>query len=61
LDETHGFLFVGCSEGKAVVLDVNHDGRLLSSLELGEQVDVISYNPTLMHLYLFIGSHHGHH
>ena len=52
LDETRGFLFAGCSEGKAVVLDVNHDGQQLSSLEQGSGVDVISYNPTLKHLYV---------
>ncbi len=52
LDEQRGFLFVGCSEGKAVVLDVNHDGRQLASLADGAGVDVISYNPTLAHLYL---------
>jgi hypothetical protein len=52
LDETRGFLFAGCSEGKAVVLDLNHDGQQLSSLEQGAGVDVISYNPTLRHLYV---------
>jgi hypothetical protein len=52
LDEAHGFLFAGCSEGKAVVLDLNHDGQLLSSLEQGSGVDVISYNPMLKHLYV---------
>jgi len=52
LDETRGFLFAGCSEGKVVVLDVQHDGQQLSSLEEGTGVDVISYNPTLMHVYL---------
>jgi hypothetical protein len=39
LDEKRGFLFAGCSEGKAVVLDVNHDGQQLSSLTYGSGVD----------------------
>ncbi|HKA87937.1 MAG TPA: hypothetical protein VKE22_09740 [Haliangiales bacterium] len=53
LDETRGFLFVGCDEGKAVVLDVTQDGRKLASLSPGvEGVDVIAYNPSLRHLYL---------
>jgi len=52
LDATNGFLFVGCSEGKAVVLDINHDGQQLSSLKLGSGVDIISYSPHLRHLYV---------
>jgi hypothetical protein len=53
LDEARGFLFVGCDEGKAVVLDVDHDGRKLAELGPGvEGVDVIAYNPALGHLYL---------
>ncbi len=52
LDEQRGFLFVGCSEGKAVVLDVNHNGQQLASLADGSGVDVISYNSALAHLYL---------
>jgi hypothetical protein len=52
LDNAHGWLFAGCAEGKAVVLDVNHDGRQLASLAVGAGVDVIDYNPTLAHLYL---------
>ncbi len=31
LDAARGFLFVGCAEGRAVVLDIAHDGKLLSS------------------------------
>src|SRR5262249_16727928 len=53
LDEKRGFLFVGCEEGKAVVLDVDHDGRVLGSLSPGVSgVDIIAYNATLGHLYL---------
>jgi hypothetical protein len=52
LDERRGFLFAGCAEGKAIVLDVDHDGRQLASLGVGTGVDVIDYNGTLAHLYL---------
>src|SRR5262249_23710953 len=53
LDEKNGFLFVGCEEGKAVVLDVDHDGRVLGTLSPGVSgVDIIAYNPSLGHLYL---------
>jgi hypothetical protein len=53
LDAARGFLFVGCDEGKAVVLDVAHDGQVLGALSPGVSgVDIIAYNPTLAHLYL---------
>lgn len=52
LDQARGFLFVGCEDGQAVVLDVKNDGKRLSSLNQGSGVDVISYNPRLAHLYL---------
>ncbi len=52
LDEKRGFLFTGCAEGKAVVLDVAHDGRALGSLPSGSGVDVIAYDPVLAHLYI---------
>jgi hypothetical protein len=52
LDEKRGFLFAGCSEGKAVVLDAAHGGKVLGTLEAGRGVDVIAYNPALSHLYL---------
>ncbi|MEP7125148.1 MAG: hypothetical protein ABJE95_29730, partial [Byssovorax sp.] len=51
LDEKRGFLFVGCAEGRAVVLDVS-TGAILSSLSNGAGVDVIAYSPGLGHLYL---------
>ena len=50
LDEKRGFLFVGCAEGKAVVMNVE-DGRPLSSATSGDGVDIIDFNPTLGHLY----------
>jgi hypothetical protein len=52
LDERRGWLFAGCAEGKAVVLDVDHNGRQLAGLAVGAGVDVIDYSPTLEHLYL---------
>jgi hypothetical protein len=52
LDEARGWLFVGCEEGRASVLDVEHEGRLLGSAPTGEGVDIISYDATLRHLYV---------
>jgi hypothetical protein len=52
LDAGRGFLFAGCAEGKAVVLDVNRKGAVLSTLSAGAGVDIIAYNPGLSHLYL---------
>src|SRR5262249_15383985 len=52
LNEPKGFLFVGCSEGMAVVLDVAHEGKQISSIRSGSGVDIIDYNSKLSHLYL---------
>jgi DNA-binding beta-propeller fold protein YncE len=53
LDEKKGFLFVGCEEGKAVVLDVDHGGKVLGALSPGVAgVDIIAYSEKLGHLYL---------
>jgi len=52
LDARRGFLFAGCAEGKAVVLDVLHDGAVRDTLSAGAGVDIIDYNPSLGHLYL---------
>jgi len=51
LDENRGFLFAGCAEGTAVVLDVG-TGRMLSSAKSGSGVDIIDYSAKLSHLYL---------
>jgi len=51
LDEQRGFIFVGCSEGKAAVLDAG-TGMLLSTLSSGSGVDFISYSRELGHLYV---------
>jgi DNA-binding beta-propeller fold protein YncE len=52
LDAERGFLFVGCEEGKAVVLDAAHGGTLLSSARAGRGVDVIDCAPAASRLYV---------
>jgi hypothetical protein len=52
LDEARGLLFVGCAEGKAVVLDAGHEGKVLGVATGGKGVDIIAYSPKLRHLYL---------
>jgi DNA-binding beta-propeller fold protein YncE len=52
LDAGRGFLFAGCAEGKAAVLDVNKNGAVLSTLKAGSGVDIIAYSSRLGHLYL---------
>jgi hypothetical protein len=52
LDPERGQLFVGCSEGKAVVLDVDHAGKELSSESTPSGVDIVSVNLSLRHLYV---------
>jgi len=52
LDEQRGFLFVGCAEGRAVVLDADHEGRELSSAATGAGVDIIAYDAGRGHLYV---------
>jgi hypothetical protein len=52
LDEKRGFLFVGCEEGKAITLDVAHDGKQLGSVKAGKGVDIVAYSPSLSHLYV---------
>jgi len=52
LDESRGFLFAGCSEGKAFTIDVDHDGKPIGSATTGNGVDVIAYSASLKHLYV---------
>jgi hypothetical protein len=52
LDEARGFLLVGCEAGDATVLDVDHDGKLLSSAKSVRGVDIIAYDSVRRHLYL---------
>jgi hypothetical protein len=51
LDAGHGFLFVGCEEGKVSILGTA-DGKQLGEASSGAGVDIIAYNPELAHLYL---------
>lgn len=50
-DAAHGWLFVGCAEGKATALDVT-TGKTLGEAATGKGVDIIAYAPTLKHLYV---------
>lgn len=52
LDASAGFVFVGCDEGKAVVLDARHDGRVLATARTGKGVDIVDYDQKLRHLYV---------
>lgn len=52
LDAAKGFLFVGCTEGKVAVLDVNHGGKVLATEPSGAGIDIISDNPRSQHLYV---------
>jgi DNA-binding beta-propeller fold protein YncE len=51
LDPAAGFLFVSCSEGRAVTLDVA-TGKTIGEIWPVDGIDVIDYSPTLHHLYL---------
>jgi DNA-binding beta-propeller fold protein YncE len=51
LDEKSGFLFIGCS-ARAEVMDVAHDGKILSSIDTGDGVDDIDYSPARHLLYV---------
>jgi DNA-binding beta-propeller fold protein YncE len=46
------FLFAGCAEGKAVVMDAAHDGAVLATASAGNGVDIIDYDPVRGHFYL---------
>ena len=49
---SRGFLFVGCEDGTATALDVDHGGKVLSTVKSGNGVDIIAYDAKLAHLYL---------
>jgi YVTN family beta-propeller protein len=55
-DERLHFLFAGCAEGKAVVMDAAHGGAVLATASAGGGVDIIDYDPARRHLYLPGGS-----
>jgi len=46
------FLFAGCAEGKAVVMDAAHGGAVLATASAGNGVDIIDFDPARRHLYL---------
>lgn len=48
----HDLLFVGCTEGKAVALNLSDHGAVLASAGTGKGVDIIAWNPRLQHLYV---------
>lgn len=52
LDARAGFLFVGCNEGKVVVLDLHRNGKRIAMTKSGAGIDIISYNPRFRHLYV---------
>ncbi|HEX8954606.1 MAG TPA: hypothetical protein VF945_22280 [Polyangia bacterium] len=52
LDEPRGFLLVGCEDGTATALDVEHGGKLLATVKSGSGVDLIAYDAARAHLYL---------
>jgi DNA-binding beta-propeller fold protein YncE len=51
LDTHRKQLFVGCAEGKAVVLSAE-TGKMLGSFSAGDGVDIIDFDPGLSHFYL---------
>lgn len=51
LDQQAGFLYVACST-RAEVLDVGHDGKILSSIDTGDGVDDLHYSPATHTLYV---------
>ena len=52
VDAQRGFVLVGCDEGRAVVLDANHDGKQLGRAPSGQGVDVIAHSASLSHVYV---------
>jgi hypothetical protein len=52
LDAARGLAFVSCTEGAAVALDLEHDGKVLGRAPAGKGVDVIAFSGKLSHLYV---------
>ncbi|HEX3128375.1 MAG TPA: hypothetical protein VH394_13680 [Thermoanaerobaculia bacterium] len=52
MDARRNFLFVGCAEGGADVLDLAHGGAVKDRFRFGAGVDIVAYNPALRHLYV---------
>jgi DNA-binding beta-propeller fold protein YncE len=51
-DSARGFVLVGCEDGTATALDVDHGGKVLSHVKSGKGVDIIAYDAKRAHLYL---------
>jgi hypothetical protein len=51
MDDSRGFLLVGCAEGELSVLDLS-TGAQLGQASSGDGVDIIAYNQRLAHAYL---------
>jgi DNA-binding beta-propeller fold protein YncE len=51
LDEKRGFLFIACS-ARVEVMDVGHDGKVLSTIDTGDGVDDLDYAPATHLLYV---------
>lgn len=51
-DPRSRFLFAGCAEGRAVVMDAAHGGAVLATAPSGSGVDIIDYDPVRRHLYI---------
>ena len=52
VDAARGLAFVGCTEGAAVALDVEHGGKVVGRAPAGKRVDVIAFSGKLSHLYV---------
>jgi hypothetical protein len=52
LDAARALLFVGCEDGTATALDLDHDGKLVATAKSGSGVDIIAYDAARAHLYL---------
>jgi hypothetical protein len=52
LDAKRGFLFVGCAEGGAAVLDLGHDGKVLDDFHFGAGTDIIAFDAKRSRLYV---------
>ena len=51
LDDKKGFLFIACS-ARAEVMDVGHDGKVLSTIDTGDGVDDLDCAPATRLLYV---------
>ena len=51
LDARRGFLFVACTEGRALAIGVE-SGKTLSATAAPRGIDIIDFNPALSHLYV---------